>query len=135
MISRRTLIQSAMASVVLGKSSLLRAQQNPSRFVPTGNFFVQIMVEGGLDVTLGLDPQGFHEKDRVAEKELFLGYSASEIEPPKDSSILLGPSALPLASLRNDICVINGILTSERNQAHPDNSNHMRSGYVAERLF
>lgn len=135
MISRRTFIQTTMTSVVLGKSSLLRAQQLLPSGPDSGNFFVQISVDGGLDVTLGLDPQGLLEKERVSERELYLGYSASELALPTDSPLILGPSALPLASLRSDLCIINGILTSEKSQAHPDNANHMRAGYVAQRTF
>lgn len=78
------------------------------------HFFLIIQVEGGMDVTLGLDPQV--HRPGIDQYDVFLEYSPSEIlryQSPvvekQGRPILLGPSAAPLMPFASEMAVINGI--------------------------
>lgn len=69
------------------------------------HFFVLLMVEGGMDVTLGLDPR-LHIKGE-GQQDVFLEYRPEQII--QKNGIRLGPAAKSLESFSQDILIVNGI--------------------------
>ena len=129
-ISRRTLIRGLGASMALMRLPRALGQASQGLGSDLRHFYVQIFAEGGADVTLGLDPLfGLEEaSSRPPESDLFLGYGRTEMVEPDGTGIALGPAAKALAGFRKDICIVNGVLTHESDQAHPSNLTHMRTG-------
>src|SRR5690349_7196058 len=70
------------------------------------HFFLMIRTFGGLDVTLGLDPQILPAG--ADEKDLFLEYRPEDIL--QASGLRLGPSAKPLAPYADRCVIINGVM-------------------------
>lgn len=89
----------------------------------TPHFFLQLKVQGGMDVTLGLDPKTHH--NGLTQKDIFLEYRAEDIY--KSGGISLGPSALPLVKHVNDITIINGI-NMKRDADHISLTDYINSG-------
>lgn len=87
------------------------------------HFFFMIQVGGGMDVTLGLDPQ-IH-KTGTDQKDVFIEYNESGIL--KSGNILLGPAAHALKDFHQDMCIINGVVM-RRDVGHDSLLNYISSG-------
>ena len=89
----------------------------------TDHFFILLRTFGGMDVTLGLDPQilpqGFDADD------LFLEYRPEEIT--QSGGLRLGPAARVLAPFAHDCLVINGIMM-RRDAGHDVVNQYMMTG-------
>ncbi len=94
-------------------------------FAHTGKpqFFVLIMVDGGMDVTLGLDPRT-HKKGED-QNDVFIEYRPEQII--KSENILLGPAASALKDHARDITIVNGI-NMRRDAGHESNREYLASG-------
>ena len=88
-----------------------------------GTFFILVNISGGMDATLGLDPQVL--RAGLDNKDLYLEYRADQIL--SRGNIRLGPAAAPLLNHYNDIAIINGI-SSSCNKGHEANSSYISSG-------
>lgn len=119
---------------ILKLSSLLTA----SAFIPriafavqkpaqSENFFVLLRLNpmnGGFDVTLGLDP--WLAPQRPLETDMFVEYQPNDITTV--GGINLGPAAKSLAPFANDALVLNGVFMSETEIGHPSAIQYMTSG-------
>ncbi len=94
------------------------------------NFFVLIRIEGGMDVTLGLDGKTKDRPKWVTEKMCFLEKledNTTQKSPDDGPDLILGAAAKPLAPHVNDIAVVNGIFM--RNDfGHQDTNDYLCSG-------
>jgi hypothetical protein len=93
--------------------------------------FVMIRVDGAMDSTLGLHPvttdvTGIHEKD------LYLGYEPSSINPIRNTQITLGPSAENIAAFAESMAIVRGIHVGPNDLGHPFAVQHMLSGRAQE---
>lgn len=87
------------------------------------HFFVLLTVDGGMDVTLGLDPR-VHQ-DGEDQKDVFLEYRPEEII--QAGAIKLGPAAAALKEFSKNLVIINGVNT-RRDAGHTSNLEYMASG-------
>ena len=90
---------------------------------PTENFFVLIRTFGGMDVTLGLDPQILPAG--ADDKDLFLEYRPADIL--KAAGLRLGPAAAPLVPHAADSLIVNGIMM-RRDAGHDVGNTYMATG-------
>jgi len=104
-MNRRQFIGYGAGSFVFGTlplQSLFAEIRKPGQ---TPHFFVMIVVEGGMDCTLGLDPRTHLGTD---QNDVFLEYREDEIY--RRGSLSAGPAAKKLFSKHGpDLLVINGI--------------------------
>ncbi len=94
------------------------------------HLFLQLRTSGGLDSTLGLDPQEM-PKDGT-EKDIFLEYGSDDIiRPPGLPDLKFGPAAsqalLSIASTKCPIAVLNGVMM-RRDAGHEVLLQYMSSG-------
>lgn len=87
------------------------------------DFFVLILVPGGMDVTLGLDPR-IHAKGQDQD-DIFLEYRPDQIF--RSGNIQLGPAAVSLQAYAKEIVILNGI-NMRRDAGHEVNLDYMASG-------
>lgn len=87
------------------------------------HFFVLLQVEGGMDVTLGLDPRT--HGDGSDQNDVFLEYSEQDII--QAGNIRLGPAAESLKNYYNDLLIVNGI-NMRRDAGHEALRDYMASG-------
>jgi len=87
------------------------------------HFFVLIRVDGGMDVTLGLDPR-IHQ-DGTDQKDVFIEYRPDEILAA--GHLKLGPAAASLRPYFKDVLIINGV-NMRRDGGHDANRNYMAAG-------
>lgn len=90
-------------------------------------FFVQITLQGGWDVTLGIDPW---LKARPVEKEMFIEYDPSNIF--RAGQIAFGPSMMPMKDYASYMNVINGAFLSEVDNGHQAAESYILSGSVSQ---
>ncbi len=123
LVSASTLAaQLGLSGFMIEKSIIASAQAlNPD---DKDHFFVLYRTQGGLDVTLGLDPQIHH--GGLDQNDVFLEYSPDEII--RSGEIKLGPSAAPLELFAKDISVVNGIFMSSADLGHDVGNNYISSG-------
>lgn len=88
-------------------------------------FFVQVILSGGWDVTLGTDPWMTAKPD---DKEMFIEYDPSSIS--RVGNIAFGPSFEPMREFANNMSVINGIFLSGNDNGHEAAMHYMQSGSV-----
>jgi len=87
-------------------------------------FFIMLTADGGLDVTLSLDPQE-HEAGRTDQDDMFIEYTPDQIL--KVGDIYLAPGAEALKSFGQDILILNGI-SMVRDAGHESNLRYLQSG-------
>lgn len=87
------------------------------------HFFVLIVVEGGMDVTLGLEPR-IHQNGED-QNDVFLEYRPDEIV--ESNRIKLGPAASSLKDFAKDLIIVNGV-NMRRDAGHPANREYLASG-------
>ncbi len=125
--SRRELLKKS--SMMLAGSYLLnpwmQAFAGPAANLQGGadQFLVFMSIAGGLDVTLGLDPQFFRKG--VDESDLFLEYRQDEIKTA--GNFRLGPAAFSLVPHFQDLAIINGVSVI-RDAGHESNRRYMGTG-------
>lgn len=122
-----------IGSVGKSMAALLLAQLSPFRLgslladeaMPEApnHFLVLIDIYGGLDVTLGLDPQVLRKN--ATEKDMFVEYQESEIIDA--SGVKLAPAAKALKDHMQDIAIINGIQMTQ-DAGHESLKNYIASG-------
>jgi hypothetical protein len=88
-----------------------------------GHFFVMLRTFGGMDVTLGLDPQVLAADADI--QDLFLEYRPEDII--KAEGLKLGPAAASLAAYAKDCLVINGVMM-RRDAGHDAINLYMATG-------
>ncbi len=86
-------------------------------------FFVLILAQGGMDVTLGLDPRVHTEGED--QKDVFLEYRPEQII--QSGGIFLAPAAEALKPYSNDLVIINGV-NMRRDAGHMSNLQYLASG-------
>ena len=96
--------------------------QNLTQFNPD-HFFLLLRVEGGMDVTLGLDPKT--HVDGSTQEDIFLEYTEDNII--QSGNLKLGPAAASLAQFSNDVLIINGI-HMRRDAGHEALNDYIHSG-------
>ncbi len=114
-LQRRSFLKGA-ANLFLGSAivkSPLFAKAQLEADVP--RFFVLIVVSGGMDSTLGLEPFS----NNPSEKDLFLGYRPDEII--QAGGLSFGPAAKALVPFANSLVAVNGIVMHETNVDHGAN--------------
>lgn len=89
------------------------------------HFFVMIRLEGGWDVTLGLDPIR-HSDHGSDQNDIFVEYSLDNILFAE--GLMLGPACAPLVPHVRDIAVINGVFMSGSNVSHESNLDYISTG-------
>lgn len=124
--SRRSFLNSALSLSAFGALQNLRpgiawAESSENQ---DDSFFVLIRIDGGWDVTLGLDPWLFSKRPR--ETDMFIEYRHDELI--QADSMVLGPAAKALAPYANDFMVINGVLMSEFDNGHIAAMNYISTG-------
>ncbi len=87
-------------------------------------FFILLTADGGLDVTLSMDPQE-HEASRTDQDDMFIEYKPDEIL--KVGDIYLAPGAEAMKSFGQDILILNGI-SMVRDAGHESNLRYLQSG-------
>lgn len=88
-------------------------------------FFVQVILPGGWDTTLGVEPW---LKAKPDDAEMFIEYDPSNIT--RKGSIAFGPAFLPMAEFSDNMTVINGIFLSASDNGHDAAMRYMQSGSV-----
>lgn len=120
-LSRRHLLKSSLLTVpgllLFEKLSFAQSLQSEP------HFFVMLRAAGGLDATLGLDPQ-LMPRD-AGPSDLFLEYRPEDIV--KAQEIKLGPAAKSLVPFANKCAVINGVMM-KRDAGHETILQYMSSG-------
>ena len=86
-------------------------------------FFVLIMVDGGMDTTLGLDPRTHQNGED--QKDIFIEYRPEQII--QSGNLRLGPAALALKDHAKDFSIINGV-NMRRDAGHESNREYLASG-------
>ncbi|MEQ1875719.1 MAG: DUF1501 domain-containing protein [Bdellovibrionia bacterium] len=87
------------------------------------DFFVLIRVQGGMDVTLGLDPQVHLGTDQT---DIFIEYSADQIFV--QDTLKLAPAASPLIPYAKNLATINGVFMSTSDLGHQEGNRYSASG-------
>jgi hypothetical protein len=122
-INRRSFLklsgQSAIAATAFGSfgsfADILQKEDH---------FFVVLKMEGGWDITLGLDP--WKQATLPDPKDMFIEYGLSQTY--QMNTLALGPSALPLKPFAKDMTTINGIFLSDKDNGHTASLNYMLTG-------
>jgi len=93
------------------------------------HFFIFFRVgnDGGLDVTLGLDPRVREELPRNIDDRHYFLEAEDDILVDQKTGIRFGPSARPLAKFADRCALINGI-DMNRNFDHPTARGYIMSG-------
>lgn len=111
-------------SVVLGSLfPSLRLWGNPFRDTAPDHLFVLLRTFGGMDVTLGLDPQILPAG--ADELDMFLEYRPDEIL--QAGELRFGPAAKPLLSWASECLVVNGVMM-RRDAGHDVINQYMITG-------
>ena len=105
------------------KKQLLQSNKDSDQYA------VIICIPGGLDCTLGLDPQIYSQG--LDSSDIFIEYHENNIV--KKGDIYLGPAAKSLASHSQDICIING-LSALKDVGHKLNLQQMLTGSMGGSL-
>ncbi len=92
-------------------------------------YAVIISIPGGLDCTLGLDPQIYTQG--LDSSDIFIEYRENEII--KKGEISFGPAAKALAPHSQDLCIING-LSALKDAGHKLNLQQMLTGSMGGTL-
>ncbi len=121
-ISRRHFIQSSTIAG-LYYALPLQAQTNLG-VVDQDQFLVQILVPGGMDVSLSLDPY-IHSKYNTDQNDIFIEYRPDQILG--SSSLKFGPACETLLPFINECVVINGIVM-KRDVGHESLLNYIAAG-------
>lgn len=122
-IKRRDLIKNSILASV-GYSMLPNISFAQINQANLDNFFVQILVSGGMDVTLSLDPL-MHSSFNTDDKDVFLEYRPEDIL--SHESLLLGPACIDLRKHMSSITTVNGIVM-RRDIGHDPLLAYMASG-------
>jgi uncharacterized protein (DUF1501 family) len=88
-------------------------------------YFMQITISGGWDVTLGIDPW---LQSKPADSDMFIEYDPSSIY--RDGSIALGPAMMAMQPYTQNMAVINGIFLSEADNGHQAAEKYILTGSV-----
>lgn len=88
--------------------------------------FVLIVVKGGMDVTLGLDPW-IKLPEGIDDKDIFIEYTSDQVSSPT-KGMLLGPAARGLAPHAKDCAIINGIFQNDIDNGHDVNLQYIKTG-------
>jgi uncharacterized protein (DUF1501 family) len=123
---RQFLKQSAAAGAILLSPGLL-ARTAWAREPRRRHFFVLLRTYGGMDATLGLDPQdaslvsgGYDPLD------LFLEYRPEDIV--RKNGLRFGPSAVPLAPFADRCVAVNGIFMNPDDAGHDPLDQYANTG-------
>lgn len=108
---------------LLSQFSLLGLTKALADSTTENHFFVLLQVDGGMDVTLGLDPRT--HIDGSDQEDVFLEYTENDII--QAGKIRLGPAAAALKAHSSDLVVINGI-NMRREAGHEASRDYMASG-------
>lgn len=114
----KTSLLSSLACSIPG-ISLAKASTNT-----LDHFFVQILVPGGMDVTLSLDPLK-HDKFDTDNQDIFIEYRWDQVFKHKE--LHLGPACASLQKFMNSIATVNGIVM-RRDVGHESLLAYMASG-------
>lgn len=119
-LTRRGFLKSSAVTLpglmLFGKNAFSITNQDP-------HFFVMLVAEGGMDATLGLDPQ-LMPNDGTAS-DIFLEYRPEDIIHVL--GLKLGPTAKALAPFANKCSILNGLLM-KRDAGHPPLLQYMQTG-------
>lgn len=121
-INRRQLIQSATLAGLY--YSLPLKAKTLTTSLDQDQFFVQILVPGGMDVTLSLDPQT-HNKFKTDQNDIFIEYRPEEILGT--ANLKFGPACESLIPFSNECVVVNGIVM-KRDVGHESLLNYISAG-------
>lgn len=102
----------------------LQAWGNDLAQTTEAQFFVFIRVHGGMDATLGLDPQ-VHSSE-TSQEDMFIEYRENDIF--KKDSIKLGPAMKSLYSYADDLIAINGIMMNTADNGHESSMSFISTG-------
>lgn len=122
-ISRRTLLNYSLKGSALWALNFrlpLALAQSKS----AGRFLVHIRTQGGMDTTLGLDPQ-VHDTYKTDQSQIFLEYRPDEII--KAGQLDLGPAAAPLVPFAQNLSIIRGVHMRQDIQHEPLNEFWVRA--------
>jgi uncharacterized protein (DUF1501 family) len=120
-MNRRLFIQTLNLS---GVSLMIPRFGMAASTAPPAKYFVFIRMQGGWDVTLGLDPQ-VHATDED-QNDMFIEYRPDEIL--KAGALSLGPAMASLTKYGKSMSIVNGIITATSDNGHPANLEYMSSG-------
>lgn len=123
-LSRRQLLSSSIALTSLSGLTLyphsLLSQNNEIK----DHFFCFILLDGGWDVTLGIDP--WLQETRLDQQEVFIEYPHSDLI--SRGNIFLGPAASPLKPWSDRLCIINGVFMGAVDNGHPAAVSYISTG-------
>lgn len=88
------------------------------------HFFCYLIMEGGCDATLGLDP--WIQEKRLDPQDIFIEYTPNEVT--STGGLYLGPSAAPLKPFADRISVFNGVFMSLQDNGHPAAMSYITTG-------
>ncbi len=93
------------------------------------HFFLLLKVNGGWDVTLGMDSKlpADMTAQGIDELDFYRVYTEDQMTKVADNAYF-GPGAASLAPYFSDICVVNGVLMLPRNPNHEINRAYMAIG-------
>lgn len=109
----------SIAGLTLYPKSLLSQSSQTS-----DHFFCLLVMDGGWDVTLGLDP--WIQEKRLDSKDIFIEYEHSELIG--QGNIFLGPAASPLKNFSDRFCIINGVFMGLQDNGHPASKSYITTG-------
>ena len=101
----------------------LLANVSPNETLQNPHFFVLILVNGGMDVTLGLEPR-IHQAGED-QKDVFIEYRPEQII--QAGNLRLGPAAEALKNYHQDLAIVNGI-NMRRDAGHLSSLEYIASG-------
>lgn len=124
--SMNQLLLLSLAGKIGGLSLLPRIANAAVLEGPRKRFFVTVIIEGGWDVTLGLDPK--EHKNGSDQNDMYLEYRSDEIL--NVNGLRLAPACQALLPYASDIAVINGVFMSDNNVSHGSNLDYISTGDV-----